>query len=102
MPHKSHTAQKMKFSTKDFFGKHGRIRWKLRIWSHILKKCLVENFIFCAALSPSIVNRLAVEQGRFLKKCNKLGIASFNETEVTGFYIKITSFKLRVKLSTET
>ena len=42
------TAQKMKFSIKDFFCKCDQVRWKLRIWSHLLKKSLVENFIFCA------------------------------------------------------
>ena len=38
----------MKFSINDFFSKCDQIRWKLRIWSHLLKKSLVENFIFCA------------------------------------------------------
>ena len=42
------TAQKMKFSIKDFFSKFDQIRRKLRIWSHLLKKSLMENFIFCA------------------------------------------------------
>ena len=42
------TAQKMKFSVKDFFGKCDQIRKKLRIWSQLLKKLLMENFIFCA------------------------------------------------------
>ena len=42
------TAQKMKFSIKDFFRKCDQIRKKLRIWSHFLKKSLMENFIFCA------------------------------------------------------
>ena len=42
------TAQKMKFSIKDFFGKCDEIRSFLRIWSHLLKKSLMENFIFCA------------------------------------------------------
>ena len=45
------TAQKMKFSTEDFFSKCDQIRWKQRkqrIWSHSLKKSLMENFIFCA------------------------------------------------------
>ena len=41
-----YTAQKMKFSFKDFFSKCGQIRRKLRIWSHLLKKFLMENFIF--------------------------------------------------------
>ena len=40
------TAQKMKFSIKDFFSKYEQIRRKLRIWSHLLKKSLMENFIF--------------------------------------------------------
>ena len=44
------TAQKMKFSTKDFFGGCDQIRKNLRIWSHLLKKPLVENFIFCAVV----------------------------------------------------
>ena len=43
-----HTAQKMKFSIKDFFCKCDQIRRKQRIWSHLLKKSLMENFIFCA------------------------------------------------------
>ena len=42
------TAQKMKFSIKDFFSKCDQIRRKLRIWSHLPKKFLMENFIFCA------------------------------------------------------
>ena len=42
------TAQKMKFSIKDFFSKCDQIRRKLRIWSHLLKKSLMESFIFCA------------------------------------------------------
>ena len=37
----------MKFSIKDFFSKCDQIRRKLRIWSHLLKKLLMENFIFC-------------------------------------------------------
>ena len=44
----SPTAQKMKFSIKDFFSKCDQISKKLRIWSHLLKKSLMENFIFCA------------------------------------------------------
>ena len=39
-----HTAQK--FSIKDFFSKYDQIRSFLRIWSHLLKKSLMENFIF--------------------------------------------------------
>ena len=42
------TVLKMKFSIKDFFSKSDQIHSFLRIWSHLLKKSLVENFIFCA------------------------------------------------------
>ena len=37
-----------KFSINDFSSKDYHIRRKLRIWSHLLKKSLMENFIFCA------------------------------------------------------
>ena len=47
---KHYTAQKMKFSIKDFFSKCDQIRRKLRISSHLLKKSLMENLIFCAVL----------------------------------------------------
>ena len=42
------TAQKMKFFIKDFFSKFDKIQSFLRIWSHLLKKSLMENFIFWA------------------------------------------------------
>ena len=43
----------MTFSIKDFVSKYDQIRKKLRIWSHLLKKSLIENFIFCVVLNPS-------------------------------------------------
>ena len=45
---KNVTAQKMKFSIMDFFSKCYQIHSSLRIWSHLLKKSAVQNFIFCA------------------------------------------------------
>ena len=48
------TRQKMKFSIKDFFSKCHQIRRKLRIWSHLLKKSLIENFIFCTVCFRNI------------------------------------------------
>ena len=38
----------MKFSIKDFFSECDQMRSFQRIWSQILKKSLMENFIFCA------------------------------------------------------
>ena len=46
----SFTAKKMKFFIKDIFSKSDQIRRFLRIWSHLLKKSLMENFIFCATV----------------------------------------------------
>ena len=42
------TAHKMMFFIKDFFSKCDQIRSFLRIWSHLIKKSLMENIIFCA------------------------------------------------------
>ena len=42
------TAQKMTFSIKDFFSKCDQIRSFPQIWSHLLKKYLMKNFIFSA------------------------------------------------------
>ena len=39
--------KKMKFSIKDVFSKCNQIRSFLWIWSPLLKKSLMENFIFC-------------------------------------------------------
>ena len=43
----------MKFSIKDLVGKCDQIRSFLRIWLHILKKSIMENFIFCTVLDTS-------------------------------------------------
>ena len=44
-------VQKMKFSIKDFFR-------KLRIWSHVLKKFLMENLIFFALFLENGLHRI--------------------------------------------
>ena len=48
-----YTAQKLKFYIKDFFINCDQIRRFLRIWSHLLKKSLMENFIFCTVLKAN-------------------------------------------------
>ena len=52
------TSQKMNFSIKDFFSQCDQIRSFLRIWSHLLKKSLMENFIFCAVYNRCSRKRL--------------------------------------------
>ena len=39
--------KKIKFSIKDFFSKCDQVRRKLWIWSYLLRKSLMKNFIFC-------------------------------------------------------
>ena len=60
------TAQKIKFSIKDFFSKCEKIFSFLRIWSHLLKKSLMEHFIFLCSeaempLIPSLGPTLFLE-----------------------------------------
>ena len=43
--------KKLKFSIEDFFSKYDQIHSSLRIWSHLLKKSIMENSIFYALLS---------------------------------------------------
>ena len=43
------TAQKIKFSIKNFFNKCDQVCRELRIWSDLLEKFLIENFVFYAA-----------------------------------------------------
>ena len=44
----------MKFSIKGFLSKCDQIHRFLRIWSYLLKKSLMENFIFCPVISEGV------------------------------------------------
>ena len=53
--YQSITAQKIKLCIKNFFSKCDQIRGRLRIWSDLLKKYSIGNFIFlCSAWSKSL------------------------------------------------
>ena len=82
------TAQKLKSSIKDFFSKCDQIRRKLRIWSHLLKKSLVENFLFCAVLDICIfILGITNTLEKLLKKT--LPSRKFQNKYILGFrYIK--------------
>ena len=55
------TAQKIKFSINDFSSKCDQIRRKLGIWSHLLKKPLMKNFIFlCSAFNFCQLSQLTI------------------------------------------
>ena len=65
----------MNFSIKGLFSKCDQILSSLRIWPHLLKKSLMENFIFCAVI---VIQRLLeIKENKFSLKgffncCNSL------------------------------
>ena len=54
------TAEKLKFSIKDFFSKCDKIRRKLRICSYLLKTFLTENFVFLCSVTQPISERAII------------------------------------------
>ena len=52
----------MKFSIQDFFI-NDQIRRKLRIWSHLLTKSLIENFIFLCSYRIQYLQIKPSEEG---------------------------------------
>ena len=49
-----------------FFSKHHSLRWKLRIWSPLLKKSLIENFIFLRSVKCFFPLLSNIEMMKFL------------------------------------
>ena len=78
--------KKMKFSIKDFFSKCDQIRRKLWIWSHLLKKSLMKNFIFCAVFVG--------ESGRELILCHFL-----QQNLIIGMYFYLFGTTSRKKVA---
>ena len=62
----SQIAQKMKFSIKDFFSKCDQILRKLRIWSYLLKKSFMENFVFLCSVND--ITRKIIRLKYFIEK----------------------------------
>ena len=58
-------SRKMKSFIKNFFIKYHQIRSFVRIWLHLLKKSLMENFIFCVVFLWTNLVWLCV----FMKTC---------------------------------
>ena len=81
----------MKFSITDFFSKCDQVRRKLRIWSHLLKKSLMENFIFCAV--NSFTSRVMINCG----KNNSASLFKLNTGNIKE--MKDISSKLTIKKS---
>ena len=74
------TTQKMKFSIKDFFSKCDQIRRFLRICSHLMKKSLMENFIFC-------VQSIIKKKGRGKNNSNADGYDTDLESEKNVYHL---------------
>ena len=66
------TAQKMKFCIKNFSSK---CELETAVWSHLLEKSLIENFIFCAVLVFPLTQE-NVFSVRFHSKVNRKTIGS--------------------------
>ena len=58
----------MKFCIKNFINKCDQIRKKLRIWSHLLKKSLMKNFIFCAGIENHLIKDRSLGLRNSLKR----------------------------------
>ena len=100
------TEQKLKFSINGFFSKCDQIRRKLRIWSHLLKKSLMENFIFCAVTAVisqqhmtayagnTSVSQIFLVSSKLIKTCAIFltpfnGVLGLGLTSVVKFFVTI-------------
>ena len=76
------STYKMKFPIKDFFSKCDQIHRKLRIWSDLLKKSLIESFIFCAVIHVFLLThfRVFMSQRNGTLTTDKLTLNMHNST----------------------
>ena len=61
----------MKFPIQDFFSKCDQICSFLKIWSHLPKKSLMENFILCSVYQLNCVCPIVIRGNHFQKKSSK-------------------------------
>ena len=54
-----YTTQKTKFSIKNFCSKSDHMHCSLRIWSHLLEKSLIGNFLFCAVIIVASIQTMS-------------------------------------------
>ena len=86
----------MKFSIKDFFSKCEQIRSFLRIWSHLLKKSIMENFIFCSDVFKKHI------QSTFAMKCFRIKFGEENTMHCSNRddFLQL-SFTLKISIFSE-
>ena len=83
----------MKFSLKGFFSKCDQICSFLRIWSLLLKKSLVKNFIFCAVLTVDLDN-LSMLSKSFLHECFHVAFYRANVSIWELLHMSFTIFNI--------
>ena len=84
--------KKMKLSIKDFFSKWDQIRRKLHIWSHLPKKSLRENFIFCVVWTLIRVSNFTYKT-RIVRPCTNLHSAPFSSTQLHPADLSLLRYK---------
>ena len=89
------TAQKMKFSITDFFSKCDQIRRCLWIWSHLLKKSVMENFIFCVVNVFFLTNYFAFAIGFLLSKSSLFVLDVFLHCHFPCIHNQACSFSFK-------
>ena len=84
-------CKKMKFSIKDFSCKCDLIRRKLRIWSHLLEKSLMENFIFCAVRDSNTSDSNRSHSGLCSGKLNQMSYLSRTTNHSDKWFVQVNS-----------
>ena len=85
-------STKIKFFIKNFFSKCDQICRFRRIWSHLLKKYSLENFIFCAVIPENAGQRKPIF-------CHILCNVSSDDFDVFHLFNFYWDFKVRVGLN---
>ena len=75
--------KRMKFSIKDLFSKCDQIHRELRIWSHLLKKSLKKNFIFCFYNQNILCVRKIETHLTFTASCESFSIKDKTPSSIT-------------------
>ena len=84
----------MKFSIKDSFNRYDQICSFLWIWSHLFKKSLMENFIFCATILPEKFHHIG---NRVLYTPLNLDYVTFGTAALSNVYIIIGQARKFIK-----
>ena len=88
------------FSIKDFFSNCDQIRRFLPVWSHLVNKSIMENFIFCAVCNiyiPNNYKRVDFQTDDYKNKANSLKLSELAMSEQSE-RIPIASLQSRIPI----